>query len=306
LKIGKVPRFLPCSARRALWWLPTGYMGLETSCLVQPGAPRHQIQGGYTSTGCFVPGNSCMGPGSACMNRQDARNVKNGNNDARPGPRGQILESLALRPVPSGPFCGPERGVTLEARYASSEEACKAAKKFAVSGDTQQALVAYSHALEMDENNATVCDEFGQFLLAHGQLAGAEYLFTKAVSLDPNNAQYCYRKGVVLQQQKQLKQAVESFTAALSLKPQFLGALFNLGVVHREMGQLKIAAEQFQRLLQINAEDPCALAMLGECQAEMGDLDSAVRSLEGAVRLDPENRSAQKDLMRLRQQVGSV
>ncbi|CAE7200767.1 ogt-1 [Symbiodinium natans] len=230
-------------------------MGLETSCLVQPGAPRHQI-GGYTSTGCFVPGNSCMGPGSACMNRQDARNVKNG--EARSSARGHgpLLESLTLRPLPTGsPFCGPDRGVTLEAKYASSEEACKAAKKSAVSGDAQQALVAYSHALEMDENNPSVCDDFGQFLLAHGQLAGAEYLFTRAVSLDPQNAQYCYRKGVVLQQQRQLKQAVEAFTAALSLKPQFVGALFNLGVVHREMGQVAVAAEQFKRLLQLNSED---------------------------------------------------
>ncbi|CAE7259741.1 SPY [Symbiodinium pilosum] len=280
-------------------------MGLETSCLVQPGAPRHQIQGGYTSTGCFVPGNSCMGPG-ACMNR-DARNVKNG--EARAGRHGPLLESLALRPLPTGtgsPFCGPDRGVTLEAKYSSSEEACKAAKKFAVSGDAQQALVAYSHALEMDENNASVCDDFGQFLLAHGQLAGAEYLFQRAVSLDPLNAQYCYRKGVVLQQQRQLKQAVEAFMAALSLKPQFLGALFNLGVVHRELGQITVAAEQFKRLLQLNAEDPCALAMLGECQAELGDLEAAIKSLEGAVRLDPENRSAQKDLMRLRQQVGQI
>lgn len=282
-------------------------MGLETSCLVQPGAPRHQI-GGYTSTGCFVPGNSCMGPGSACMNRQDARNVKNGEAKGARGNHGPLLESLTLRPLPTGPgpFCGPDRGVTLEAKYASSEEACKAAKKFAVSGDAQQALVAYSNALELDENNPCVCDDFGQFLLAHGQLAGAEYLFTRAVSLDPQNAQYCYRKGVVLQQQRQLKQAIEAFTAALALKPQFLGALFNLGVVHRELGQVSVAAEQFHRLLQLNSEDPCALAMLGECQAEMGDLESAVRSLEGAVRLDPENRSAVKDLMRLRQQIGRV
>ena len=53
----------------------------------------------------------------------------------------------------------------------------------------QQALIAYSHALDWDENNATMCDEFGQFLLAHGQLAGAEYLFSRALSLEPHNAQ---------------------------------------------------------------------------------------------------------------------
>eukprot|EP00435_Cladocopium_sp_Y103_P068763 s255_g32.t1 len=192
-----------------------------------------------------------------------------------------------------------------------------------------QALIAYSHALEWDENSAPMCDEFGQFLLAHNQLAGAEYLFSRALSLDPLNAQYCYRQGVVLQQQKQLKQAAQSFTAALQQNPRFLGALFNLGIVHRELGETTRAAEQFKRLLQINAEeppappwnlsfmkgrlwktcydlsnslrfpcfsytfsDPCALALLGECQADLGDFEGAVRSLEDAVRLDPQNRFA--------------
>ena len=53
-------------------------------------------------------------------------------------------------------------------------------------------------------------------------------------------------------------------------------------------------------------QDPCALALLGECQADLGDFEGAVKSLEDAVRLDPQNRSAQKDLLRLRQQVGRV
>ncbi|CAJ1331443.1 unnamed protein product [Effrenium voratum] len=273
-------------------------MGLETSCLVQPG-PRPQ---GYAS-GCFVPGNSCMTPGNVCMNH-DARNVKQGDAQVRAHVLRrvpcEVLESLTLRPS------AWDRGVTLEVRYASAEEACRVARKYVAAHDMQQALVAYSHALEWDENSAAICDEFGQFLLAHGQLAGAEYLFTRALSLDPQNAQYSYQQGVVLQQQKQLKQAVQSFTAALQQNPRFIGALFNLGVVHRELGDTLRAAEQFKRLLQINAEDPCALVMLGECQAEMGDFESAVRSLEDAVRMDPENRSAQKDLLALRQKLTRI
>lgn len=243
-----------------------------------------------------------MTPGNVCMARQDARNVKNGDGQVRSHVLRrvpcEVLESLSRSPG--------DRGVTLEVRYASAEEACKAARKHAANGDMQQALIAYSHALEWDENSAPMCDEFGQFLLAHNQLAGAEYLFSRALSLDPLNAQYCYRQGVVLQQQKQLKQAAQSFTAALQQNPRFLGALFNLGIVHRELGETTRAAEQFKRLLQINAEDPCALALLGECQADLGDFEGAVRSLEDAVRLDPQNRSAQKDLLRLRQQVGRV
>ncbi|CAK9114721.1 unnamed protein product [Durusdinium trenchii] len=260
-----------------------------------------------------------MTPGNVCMRPPDVRNVKQGDGQVKAHVLRrvpcEVLESLSKSGV---------NGVNanLEVRYASAEEACKAARKLAAGGDMQQALIAYSQALDWDENSPSLCDEFGQFLLAHGQLSGAEYLFTRALSLEPHNAQYCYRQGVVLQQQKQLKQAAQSFTAALhpgpadgwadplpvrmQQNPRFLGALFNLGIVHKELGETRRAAEQFQKLLQINAEDPCALALLGECQADLGDFEGAVRSLEDAVRLDPQNRSAQKDLLRLRQQVGRV
>eukprot|EP00913_Durusdinium_trenchii_P004611 g4280.t1 len=258
-------------------------MGLETSCLVQPGPGAPRPQGGYTSTGCFIPGNSCMTPGNVCMRPPDVRNVKQGDGQVKAHVLRrvpcEVLESLSKSGV---------NGVNanLEVRYASAEEACKAARKLAAGGDMQQALIAYSQALDWDE-----------------KLGGPKYLFTRALSLEPHNAQYCYRQGVVLQQQKQLKQAAQSFTAALQQNPRFLGALFNLGIVHKELGETRRAAEQFQKLLQINAEDPCALALLGECQADLGDFEGAVRSLEDAVRLDPQNRSAQKDLLRLRQQV---
>eukprot|EP00440_Ansanella_granifera_P004412 gb/GFBE01004782.1/.p1 GENE.gb/GFBE01004782.1/~~gb/GFBE01004782.1/.p1 ORF type:complete len:301 (+),score=65.61 gb/GFBE01004782.1/:1-903(+) len=300
-------------------------MGLETSCLVQSSSSTacstvSQSRGGYASTGCFVPGSACMTPGNACMSQQDARSVTAKGSDARPGAitrlggpglrgqGGEVLESLPLRSSGLGTFCSAERtaGVTLQARYGSAEDAMKAARRFAQEDNAEQALMTYSIALEMDEDDAHVCDEFGQFLLAHGQLDGAEQLFDRALALDPMNAQYSYRKGVVLQQRRQPQEAAESFETALRQDPRFLGALFNLGIVHRELGDPGSASEDFKKMLQINPDDPCALSLLGECLEELGDVEGAVRSLEDAVRLDPTNRSAQKDLFRLRQQMGGA
>lgn len=64
-------------------------------------------------------------------------------------------------------FCSAERGgaaVQLEARYGSSEEALRAARRLAKEDSAQQAFQTFSTALELDEDSAQICDEFGQFL----------------------------------------------------------------------------------------------------------------------------------------------
>lgn len=190
--------------------------------------------------------------------------------------------------------------VQLEARYRSVEEALPIARQYAMEGHLHQAFLAYSLAVEMDEASAPLNDEFGQFLLAHGQLDGAENLFHQALALDPLNPEYCYHLGVVLQQKRQLGQAIDAFSNALRQDPQFVGALFNLGVVHRELGDHQRASEHFRRILHIDPENHSAQALLGECLAELGDMDGAIRAVEESLRLDPDNRAAQKDLQLLR------
>merc|ERR1719343_609263 len=140
------------------------------------------------------------------------------------------MESLPFRPLapavlPPASCCSAEgTAVHLEARYGSVEEAIRQARQYAKEDQIHQAFVTYSLALEMEEDNAPLCDEFGQFLLCHGQLEGAEYLFNRALALDPLNPEYCYRRGVVLQQRRQPVEAAEAFTSALRQDPRFVGA----------------------------------------------------------------------------------
>jgi len=191
--------------------------------------------------------------------------------------------------------------VQLEARYGTVEEAVRKARQCVKEDKPQQAFLTYSLALDMDEDSAPLCDEFGQFLLSIGQLEGAECLFDRALTMDPLNPEYCYRRGVVLQQRRQLMAAVEAFTDALRQNPRFVGALFNRGIVHRELGDHNRASDDFRRIMQLDPGSHSAAALLGECLAELGDLDGAVQSLEEALRLDPTNRCARKDLLRLRE-----
>ncbi|OLP88350.1 hypothetical protein AK812_SmicGene30345 [Symbiodinium microadriaticum] len=112
-----------------------------------------------------------------------------------------------------------------------------------------------------------------------------------------------------LQENKRLKEENDKLKVSETVLQDhvaYLTARLNVEVSKKRGPEEEKLPNNGLALLQLNSEDPCALAMLGECQAEMGDLESAVRSLEGAVRLDPENRSAVKDLMRLRQQIGRV
>merc|ERR1719473_454536 len=99
-------------------------------------------------------------------------------------------------------------------KFTSAEEARKAAQQMANDGKVRQAFMAYTAALELDETDPTLYDEFAQFLFANSQLEGAEYMFERALLLDPLNLDYVYRRGVVLQQQKQYPQAIQWFQKA--------------------------------------------------------------------------------------------
>lgn len=270
------------------------------------------------SGGCITPG--CMAP-------YGVRNVsaKSEIVQARPGtllessrllPRDlaetpvEMLEALASRPIQlhsvvnrasCGPIlCGAEGvEVTLEARFGSAEEAVKVARRHRQEDNPSQAYSVYALALELEEDNPQLCDEFAQFLHAHGQLDGAEYLFNRALALDPLNVEYSYRRGVVLQQRRRLADAAEAFQHVIRMEPRFVAAHFNLGTVRRELGDFPNAAESFRRILQIEPENHSAMAMLSECLADMGDIPAAKRWLEQCLLLDPSNRAFRKDLDRL-------
>merc|ERR1719506_2292644 len=118
-------------------------------------------------------------------------------------------------------------------KFANAEEARKTAHQTAKEGKVHQAFLAFTAAIDLDETDPTLYDDFAQFLFANNQLEGAEYMFERALTLDPLNLDYIYRRGVVMQQQKQYPQAIQCFAKALQQNPKFIGALFNLGVVYR-------------------------------------------------------------------------
>jgi len=277
-------------------------MGLEASCLIPTNTTGscNQVTASRGSCG----GAGCFAPGGVCMEQpRDARIISAKSSDARPYRNFDPQAPMHFRsPLPTLPNCCSTEGtMQLEARYGTIEEALRMARSHVKDGEVQQAFMTYSSALEIDEENAPACDEFGQFLLSHGQLDGAEHLFNRALTLDPLNPEYCYRKGVVLQQRRLPQEAAAAFLSALEQDPRFVGALFNLGIVHRELGDHRSASEDFRRILQLDPDNHCALALLGECLSDQGDLDGAIRSLEQALRLDPTNRAARKDLSRIRE-----
>lgn len=252
-----------------------------------------------TCHGAFDPTAGCceVGPRAGQCNARSL-SAKTG------APDSSLLPPLCPRSgavLPGALSCDADGDSTAVRRYGTIQEAVSAARRCADEGCLQQAFMDYSAALEMDEDSAPLCDEFGQFLLSYGQLEAAEHLFGRAALLEPMNAQYAYRHGVVLQQRKQPAKAREAFQQALRRDPRFVGALFNLGVVHRELGDHHSACDHFRKILQVNPSNHCVLALLGDSLAILGDRQGATHSLKEALRLDPSNRSAQNELRRLTQ-----
>jgi len=270
-------------------------MGVGTSCLAPPHA---QVPGAP-----FACGVTCVAPSCTCPGHADARSMSSKSSSGQRLNRNAAYESRDGLPLSFGhsaPSCCGVEAMHIGGQFESADSALAAARRQVKDGQVQDAFESYMAALNLSEDSGPLYDEVGRFMLSNGQLHGAERLFTRALDVDPLNAEYRYRLGVVLQQRGRTQEAAEAFAHSLKQNPHFVGALFNLGIVHRELGDHQSAAEDFRRILQIEAKNHCALALLGDCLAAAGDIQGAVRALEDAVHLDPTNRSAHKDLQRMR------
>jgi tetratricopeptide (TPR) repeat protein len=86
---------------------------------------------------------------------------------------------------------------------------------------TQKAIDAYSHALELKPNNANVLTDQGVMYRDLGQFEKAVANFQKANQVDPKHVQSLFNLGVVyLNDLKQPKKAIEAWNKVIQTAPQ--------------------------------------------------------------------------------------
>ncbi|MBT3558650.1 MAG: tetratricopeptide repeat protein [Rhodospirillales bacterium] len=177
----------------------------------------------------------------------------------------------------------PESGPSLRDR--------EAARVFALAidlhrrGEFDQAVSAYSRALNLNPANADIYNNLGVCLRAQGKLAAAITCYRRALVLKPNDAGVLSNLGNTLRVMSHFNQAIVSLSKAVRMAPKSPEAVYNLGLALRDAGDSEKAQTCFESALTLRNDYAACHMDLGTTLMMKGELTKGFEEFEWRHRL---------------------
>jgi tetratricopeptide (TPR) repeat protein len=171
-------------------------------------------------------------------------------------------------------------------------------------GQTDEAIVHYNKALELDPNYGEAHYNLANALLRQGRMNDAVAHFEKALELNPNNLSAHYNLGSVLVQSGRVDEGIAHFRKAVELNPKNAAAHNNLGAALLRAGRVDEAATQYRDALVLDPNNAQTNYNLANTLAQYGRLDEAVKHYQKALQLNPRDAAAHDRLSKVLRQLG--
>lgn len=110
--------------------------------------------------------------------------------------------------------------------------------------------------------------------------------YNKAIELDPKYVTAYYNRGIAYFTEGKIEQAISEFTNALQIDPMYVGAYYNRGFAYSEMGNLEQAIADFSQAIVVEPNDPIAYIGRGNFYADKSDWEHALKDYNTAIDLD--------------------
>ncbi len=173
--------------------------------------------------------------------------------------------------------------------------------QFLESGNLDEAIAAYRHAIELNPDISWPYHHLGEALTQQGKLEDAIAAYRRAIELNPDFSWSYHHLGDALAQQLQPEEAAAAFGKAIELNPQHFGSYCGLGESLAKLGQLDEAIATYRQANNLNPEADWIHNKLGEVlqQRTKLDLEGAIASYLRAIELNPDNPKPYYQLLEL-------
>ena len=157
-------------------------------------------------------------------------------------------------------------------------------------GQYREAIVAYTQAILLDREDATVYNNRGltHYELDENRVALDDY--NHAIALDPDSAEIYYNRGCVYDELDEYQRAIEDFNLAIKLEPTYAEAYNNRGYVYYKLGQYRKAMKDYNFSIEL---DPTYSSDVydnrGLVYYTLGQYRKAIRDYDRSIGLEPEN-----------------
>ncbi|MEG3985584.1 tetratricopeptide repeat protein [Microcoleus sp. S28C3] len=173
---------------------------------------------------------------------------------------------------------------------------------FLESGNLDEAIAAYRHAIELNPDISWSYHHLGEALTQQGKLEEAIAAYRRAIELNPDFSWSYHHLGDALAQQLQPEEAAAAFRKAIELNPQHFGSYCGLGESLAKLGQLDEAIASYRQASNLNPEADWVHNKLGEVlqQRTKLDLEGAIASYFRAIELNPDHTESYYKLLELK------
>lgn len=154
-------------------------------------------------------------------------------------------------------------------------------------GRTDEAMVYYQKALEINPNHAKSHSNYALLLSNRGRTDEAIFHYLKALE-HGTDVEAHNNLGNLFAKMGRTDEAAFHFRKALEIKPNYGDAHYNFGFMLANMGRTDEAMVHFQKVLEINPADGGAHFSLGLLLAEMGRTDMAIAHYQKALEINPD------------------
>ncbi|MCG2583999.1 tetratricopeptide repeat protein [Massilia sp. TS11] len=149
-------------------------------------------------------------------------------------------------------------------------------------GRTEEALAAFSRALELKRDYAMAWSNHGNALHKLGREREALDSYARAVALQPDYAEAWANQGIVLHQLGAFEEALACFGRSLALKPQQDGIWTRQGMSLLRLQDPAAALASLDRALDLRPDAADALRARGNALRALGRREEAVASYRAA------------------------
>ncbi|MEG4626059.1 tetratricopeptide repeat protein [Microcoleus sp. w1-18aA5] len=159
---------------------------------------------------------------------------------------------------------------------------------FLESGNLDEAIAAYRHAIELNPDISWSYHQLGQALTQQGKLEEAIAAYHRAIELNPDLSGSHHNLGESLVKLGQFEEAIAAFRRSIELKPDFSWSYHHLGDALAQQLQPEEAAAAFRKAIELNRQHFGSYCGLGQNLVKLGRLDEAIVAYEQAIKLNPD------------------
>jgi len=153
-------------------------------------------------------------------------------------------------------------------------------------GELDQAVDAYTRALELTPDSPVIFYDRGVAYGARGEYQKAIADYTQAIKLDPGFARAFNNRAAVYAQLGEFEKAVSDCTSSIDLNPENFLAYRNRGLAKHDLGNQEAAIADYDLSIRLNGRSAMTWLYRGNVYLDIGKYKRAVENFDRAIELD--------------------